>query len=405
VHGGSARPIPDSPTGVPVSSEKNSAFAVKAGRPRDSSRLDGIDVLRGVSILLVVVHHVNLRIPLTETPLAKYLPAFAVNALGWNGQYGVTIFFAISGFLITTMTLRRWKELAKVSLRDFYMLRFARIAPLLFLLLAVLSVLDLMHLRYFTIDPARASLGRALFAALTFHLNWLEGRHGYLPGNWDVLWSLSIEEMFYLFFPLLCRFLRGGRWMIGVLVGLVVLGPFARVFTHNPIWVDKSYFGNMDAIALGCLAAMLLPRLQLTRRWQMAVEITGIVLIVWVLRFLPPILKLSLLWKTGLDMTVLALGTCMVMLVVAQTRRRGRWFSQPILWFGRHSYEVYLTHMFVVFGIIQIFRERGSPMQWAIYWYLLVIALSAGLGAITARGYSEPMNRFLRRGWARRESR
>ena len=275
------------------------------------------------------------------------------------------------------------------------MLRFARIAPLLFLLLAVLSVLHLLHLRYFTIDPARASLGRALFAALTFHLNWLEGHRGYLPGNWDVLWSLSVEETFYLFFPLLCRILGGGRAMIGLLLGFVIIGPFARVFTHNPVWADKSYLGSMDAIALGCLTALLLPRLQLPRRWRIAVEIAGVVLMVWVLRFLP-IVKLGLLWKTGLDMTVLALGTCMVMLVVAQTQRRGRWFSQPILWFGRHSYEVYLTHMFVVLGLVQIFRDRGSPMQSAIYWYVAIILLSAALGAVTSRGFSEPMNRFLR---------
>ena len=56
-------------------------------------------------------------------------------------------------------------------------------------------------------------LGRALLAALTFHIGYLEATRGYLPGGWDILWSLSVEEMFYLAFPLVARLLRK-RWLL-----------------------------------------------------------------------------------------------------------------------------------------------------------------------------------------------
>ena len=65
------------------------------------------------------------------------------------------------------------------------------------LLLVILSLLHCMEIPKFTIDPEKTTLSRAVFAALTFHVNLLEIEVGYLPANWDVLWSLSIEEFFY----------------------------------------------------------------------------------------------------------------------------------------------------------------------------------------------------------------
>src|SRR6201996_8963502 len=105
------------------------------------SRLDGVDILRGLAIFLVLMNHVNMRLFLAKIPYTQGLPSQLVSSLVWNAQYGVQMFFAVSGFLITSTSIRRWGSLSKVRLRDFYALRLARIGPLLLLLLAVLGTL------------------------------------------------------------------------------------------------------------------------------------------------------------------------------------------------------------------------------------------------------------------------
>src|SRR6187402_1286072 len=230
-------------------------------------RLDGVDLLRGLAIFFVLMNHVNMQLLGAKVPYTKGLPAQMVYSLVWNGQFGVQIFFAISGFLITSTTLRRWGALSAVSVRDFYVLRIARIAPLLILLLMILSGLHLAQVKGFFVLEKTGGLGRALFAALTFHVNYLEASKGYLPGSWDILWSLSVEEVFYLFFPLACRFLSRGRLLQVALFLFVVAGPFARAkaFNPNPVWREYSYLGGMDAIALGCLTALLVSRRHFSR--------------------------------------------------------------------------------------------------------------------------------------------
>src|SRR5450432_1303772 len=276
--------------------------------PTAGSRFDGIDVLRGLSIVAVVLHHINLRFLFNDVSYEHSLPTQLTKILFWNGANGVTVFFAISGFLITTTSLRRWNSLEAVNVVDFYKLRFARIAPLLLALLAVLSIFHLSHLEGFVIPIQRASLGRALFAALTFHINWLESARGYLPANWDVLWSLSVEEVFYLFFPLLCWWTRS-RWaLIAALLVFVMLGPCARtVLTKNELWADYGYLSCMDGIALGCLTAMLAGVLHAGRAllWTMRIAGASMITLVTAAR---PLVEWLHLYKTGLEVTVLALG-------------------------------------------------------------------------------------------------
>src|SRR5580698_11182640 len=92
-----------------------------------------VDFLRGVAIFAVLALHFSLTYNLVKSPLAQLLPPAWIRAAVNNGNYGVTIFFVISGFLITSNNLRRYGELQRVRLRQFYALRFARIIPPLLL--------------------------------------------------------------------------------------------------------------------------------------------------------------------------------------------------------------------------------------------------------------------------------
>jgi peptidoglycan/LPS O-acetylase OafA/YrhL len=373
------------------------ARGASTGVSHSWARLDGVDILRGLAIFFVLMNHVNMRLFLAKIPYTQGLPHQLVSSLVWNGQRGVQIFFAVSGFLITSTSIRRWGSLSRVSARDFYALRFARIAPLLLLLLAILCTLHAAGLEDFVVSDKTGGLGRALIAALTFHVNVLEAHRGYLPGNWDILWSLSVEEMFYLFFPPVSRLLGRGKWLVTFLLILVVLGPFARTLAHgNEVWQEYSYLGGMDAIAFGCLTAIACSRNTIARR------------VIWVLTGLGTVLVLFILglsnqaraWgleRSGLDMTILAIGSCMIIAAAAATRWKSPRLILPLITLGRRSYEVYLTHMFVVFALFGLFKSAGLPLGAVPALFIGVILISGLLGELVARFYSEPMNRRIRR--------
>jgi peptidoglycan/LPS O-acetylase OafA/YrhL len=320
------------------------------------------------------------------------------DVLFWSGYYGVRVFFVISGFLIAGWSLKRWNSLEKISLRQFYAMRFARIIPCLVALLALLAILDRVGAPRFVMNPQRASLPRALLAALTFHVNWLEAAKGYLPAAWDVLWSLSVEEVFYLFFPLLGRWLRK-ELLIFLLAGLVVAGPFARTLTHNEIWADYGYLACMDGIALGCLAAIVAAKIRFGDKANLAMRISGAALCIFIVIFRSWQARLGL-YKSGLDVPILGLGTALLVIAFQQRFEAkvtaGHWPTSPLRWFGRNSYEVYLTHMLVIWPTVGIFYHTNQPLNSAPLWFIAATILSGVLGYIVARFYSEPVNMVFR---------
>ncbi len=386
--------------------------------PPDSTRpatprFDTIDILRGIAIVLVVLLHGRLRMLFAGAPLNGTMPRWLLHLLFSNGGQGVTVFFAVSGFLITFTSIRRFSGLAGMRAGAFYRIRFARIAPPLLLLLAVLAVLHLAGCGPFVVTAKRGGLPRALLSALTFTLNWWEGVRGYLPASWDVLWSLSIEEVFYLAFPVVCLLLLRGRRLgrfgaasfVVLLLVFVYMGHLSRsVWTEGrDIWQEKSYLGGMDSIALGCLTAMIADWLQRRRRTYapallLSTQTVGAALML-LIAFYPRIAWMQTLGRHALDDNVLALGTCMVMLPSVLRNRAGRAWSLPLRWFGRLSYEVYLTHEFAVILLTLLYEHRHATGQYTgspVLWIIAMLVLSAPLGYAMAHYWSEPMNRRLR---------
>jgi peptidoglycan/LPS O-acetylase OafA/YrhL len=359
-----------------------------------------IDVVRGVSIVLVILLHVQIRIPLQETWLFDWAPPELWRLFCRNGKEGVRMFFVVSGFLITTTSLRRWGSLPQLDPRRFYQLRFARIAPTLGALLVVLSVLHLAGVNNYVIDAKKASLSRALVAASTFHLNWLEASGNfYLPPSWDVLWSLSVEEAFYLLFPLIAL---AFRWPLGgraLLLGLFALGAWVRVtLVAEPMWQSKGYLSCADALALGCFTAVVSHGRQLSRPLVHALLWGGSALGIAALAFAKNP-QLEYFEKRDLDLVVLQVATACVMVAGARVTLGsvGSAVLRPLTACGRASYEIYLTHAFVVMSAVSWFRARGAPPSAVVPLVAAVLVLSWCLGAAVERWLSAPANRWLRR--------
>ncbi|MEW9573695.1 acyltransferase family protein [Rhodanobacter sp. Si-c] len=361
------------------------------------SRNPGIDALRGLAIVLVVFNHLGIRMPLEKSALAAVLPTWLLNRLNWNGYEAVYVFFVISGFLIAGNALRRWGSLAAIDARAFYARRFARIVPCLLVLLVVLSVLHLLGVQDYVIHRAGQSLPRALLSALGLHLNWYEGKTGYLPGNWDVLWSLSIEEAFYLGFPLACLLLRRRALLVPPLVLLALSLPWARAALHgNEIWLEKAYLPGMAAIATGVLGALLADVCLPPRRTAVMLGWLGAAGLGAVL------LDGGALWHFLRDgyMLVLTLSTLCLLLCCRWRSTHGRvppWrgFGWLRAW-GRLSYEIYLTHMFVVFAVVRAYRAWSGDPAYGWLWYLPALGLCWLLGRMVERLLSTPCERWLR---------
>ncbi len=362
------------------------------------ARNPGIDTLRGLSILLVVLHHLGLRIPLKTTALADVLPKRLLAALNYNGYEAVFVFFVVSGFLIAGNALARWGGLSRIDPWTFYVRRGARILPCLTLLVGVLAVLHACGFADYAITREGQSLGGAMLAAFGLHLNWYEGRTGYLPGSWDVLWSLSIEEVFYLGFPLACLLVRDRRAMMVLLVSLALSLPFSlAAIEGNEIWKEKAYLPGMAAIALGVLAALV------AQRWRPGPALVRAIGWLGVSGLAATMLAMPWLWRWLQDGVMLLLTVSAGLLVLALDWRHRAGLSRALpgtAWLrsmGRQSYEIYLSHMFVVFAAVAAFKASGADARTGWLWYLPVVLACWGLGWLFARGWSLPCERALKR--------
>ncbi|NYH16359.1 acyltransferase family protein [Paraburkholderia bryophila] len=359
-----------------------------------------IDLIRGVSILLVLFHHFNIAYHLNDTTLAGTFGWNVVRAVARNGNYGVTMFFVISGFLITSNAGRRWAGLGSVDTRAFYARRVARIMPCLLLLLAIVNVAALAGLAMFQNHaPAGPSVSFWIvnLASLTFWMNVLIGAHGWVNYPLGVLWSLSVEEVFYLAFPLLCIVLRRESRLLAFWLVIAAIGPLYR-FTHQS---DEggflyAYFACFDGIAIGCCAAVLAKRFVLRGRW--AVVLQGVVVAGMTYLYLyRPIGETNVL-----GVTAMALGTAVLLLAAYDRndapREKSAWYTPMagIAWFGRRSYELYLFHLIVLGAIRTVRPPRVVMGDEKLLLLALFFVLSAILSAGVARFYSEPLNRKLR---------
>lgn len=370
---------------------------------KNNGRNIGIDVLRGLCILAVILLHINIHFGLSETFLATALPKKLYNLLFWSGYYGVVIFFTLSGYLITGSILKKWDSLSAMDLKTFYWFRFSRIMPLLALLLSVLSILHLTGADGYVVDPEKTPLWRAIFSVLTFHFNWLEIRVGYLPANWDVLWSISIEESFYLVFPVVCLFLKKEWQFVFLLALFMAVSPWARtqLYAGNDL-ADRNHLAYLDSLAIGCMAAILSARIKFPRWAYPTFLVAGWALVILVVFFRGIVFK-SGLAELGLNVTLLSVGVGAIVLWMHQNQASGRERKRRIYDglknMGTYSYEIYLTHMFVVLVAAKVYKHFSPEPRWLVPFILVTVILCHLSGKAVFHFFSEPVNTWLRKKW------
>lgn len=374
---------------------------------RNTGRNSRIDFLRGVAISCVLILHFALSYGLRNSPIASLFSADFVHAISYNGNYGVTMFFVVSGFLITTNSLARWGQLRHIDPRTFYMLRFARIMPALLLVLAVIVILGMLDIPSFANSKSAhngpaMTFSVAILSILTFWHNVLMQSWGYFNYCLNIYWSLSVEEMFYLAMPPLCLLARRTWLFVGVCLLAIVIGPIYRSqHIDNEIFFMYGYVACFDAIALGCLTALLAKKIALKGKWARITRIAAGAMLVAV-------------YLNGIDgnevfgFSLIALASAIFLFASANDITPG-WvtgrISKPIRWMGAHSYELYLFHI-VVLGLMRnLYTKQTLSYAMHLPWLCLFLLTSALLAALVSRFVAEPANAAIRRRYADRMQR
>ncbi|HET9547897.1 MAG TPA: acyltransferase, partial [Desertimonas sp.] len=343
--------------------------------------LRGLDGMRALAVIAVMVYHAN----------SSWLP---------GGFIGVEVFFVISGYLITLLLIGEHERSGRVSLRQFYARRARRLLPALFMMLALVTV--------YTALFKREELGRLrgdVLAALAYVSNWFQiwvGQGYTAEGQFAPLrhlWSLAVEEQFYLVWPIvMIALIRAGkgrlpsysRWLllaaiaVSVAVGLVfeptrAVDPattpdaFWNVGGHAINKTETLYLSTITRstglLVGGALALLWRPVAVMrgplrdkgaTLDGLALVGIGSLVVLAWRLHIVTDEGPDPLLFRGG----ILAVDLAAMLMIAAVSHRRsltGRLLGMPILlWIGTRSYGLYLFH----WPIFQMMRGvAGTPLD------------------------------------------
>jgi peptidoglycan/LPS O-acetylase OafA/YrhL len=336
------------------------------GRFAHNPALDG---LRGAAVLVVVLYHTGL---LT------------------GGWIGVEIFFVLSGYLITSLLTIEMDRTGGVNLVAFWRRRARRLLPGLFLLLAGVAL----YVRFISDPIAYRSIRRDIWGALTYSSNWLSiyGGGGYwkqfsAPSPLNHMWSLAVEEQFYLLYPIVAIFiLRRSirRWALPTLAVVALTWQLWMSFHAS---LDRFYLGS-DTRAFGILVGACVALVGSERARQLAIWATplAVAVLVWAV------------WRfDGASVStfhgpfqLVPVATAVVILGGSSIGKGSlvrvlsmRWLTS----IGRWSYGIYLIHWPIAEGL----RVRYEMSRWPVT--LIAVPLSIAIAALSFHTIESPIRR------------
>jgi peptidoglycan/LPS O-acetylase OafA/YrhL len=358
-----------------------------------------LDSLRFFAFLGVFVFHV---IPHESTFYLQHpvLPRGVVPwvcAVAGAGAFGVDLFFALSAYLITALLLREQEARGRIDIRAFYVRRILRIWPLYFFFIAVAALAPLWdHTQHLGLPYVA---GYLLLAG-----NWVYTWYGLPHSIASPLWSVSIEEQFYLVWPLALRRISRHQGVIAV-IGLLLLANGVRaylVFTHAlGAGVEYNTFSRLDAIALGILVAYVLgdkPReISLLARSALAGASLSLWCVVAAYAKLNDQAEVAPVLGTLLGRPLVALASVGLLIAVLGAPAAGaKILSNSVLnYLGRISYGLYVYHAAGLLIASHLIRT-SSVKAYAAY-AMIAMTLTVLLSGISYRWLESPFLRIKER--------
>lgn len=342
-----------------------------------TQHLPGLDGLRGLAILPVIWHHATPRL----------LPG----VLG-KGAVGVDLFFALSGFLITTLLLRELRRTGRVGLGAFYARRSLRIFPLYYVVLGfyVLRALQ---------TQAGSATARHFLHGLPYHAsytaNWFLDYAVPHPVMFAFSWSLCVEEQFYWIWPGVVGFVRNRGLLVGLMSAAIALDAFAEHAAFAS-WLPPGSLGlrmlTSFAAPIGCGSVVALaldaPRSFAPVRWLLGWRAAA-----------PCLLLLSLFWLCIPATPYLSLSVTLAALVGAVALRPDNGLAWLLEWsplrkLGVLSYALYLLHV-TALGLVRRFLPQFAEQALVVF----------GLGLPLSLLFAEVMHRAVEQPCLRLRSR
>lgn len=330
--------------------------------------IPSLDGIRAIAVSLVFVAH---------SGLGNFIP----------GGLGVSIFFVLSGYLISTLLRIEYARTGAIDYRGFYLRRLLRLMPPLLIVLAVAGLLSSLSLigDSFTLS--------GLLAAIFYFGNYYVIAHDYhgLPDGIGVIWSLAVEEHYYLFYPpLAALLLRLGRVGLSasvlalLCVGVLAWRYWLMLHGGSPDYVAVATDTRIDAILIGCLMALwrnpwLDPDADREARYDWIIAAACVAVLAGTLLYRDELFRHTLRYT----LQNLAIAPLIYLAVVHAQRAPFRWLnSRPLVYLGTISYTIYLTHHVILLMI----AKHWPQLHWSILLFV---------SALLTLAVAEPMRRWV----------
>lgn len=357
-----------------------------------SKYLPSIDSLRALAVLAVIIYHVDVN----------YLP---------GGFLGVDLFFVLSGYLISSLIIKEYKKTGSLNLYNFYIRRARRLLPAVYFMITVVLVVMVMFngvlLKKSHLDAIFGYIYSSNWWYIFHKLDYFDSFGSQSP--FKHLWSLAIEEQFYMIFPLLFLlinrkkkdkdgFYKLNRNFLYVILGVILVSLIAHIILFDINNISRIYFGTDTrafSLLVGAVGAILYPmdklNTKITPQENLVYSVVSLISIVALITIMIYTSEYNTWMYRGGFLLVAILGIIIIISSGKQHTVMAKLLSfKPVVFIGKISYSLYLWH-FPVLVLTTPVSEIGKPN---IFFVILRVILTFILAIISYALVETPIRKL-----------